>query len=215
MRLVAALGLALALALSACAGTSLGPRAVVAGHCGAPSPGGQKAFPDGTVRDWVTYGDILVLLTVTDEDEPAPRASRSPGRLELRTDRIVWRRPSLNPGVEVPETITGGWQRGFEVGQACLAVVTYADLGETGVPELIILRTLPVADSVVQAPPPEGDFKAVEVVGRSVEEVGRILDQAEVDPFAKPYLHLDPWQRRKRVMEDNPGPVASPAPGER
>lgn len=211
---LAVLGLILALALPACSGASLGPGATAPGHCGVPGLG-LKAFPDRTVRDWVTYGDFLVLLTVTDQDEPAPRASESPGRLELRRDRIVWRRPSLEPAVEVPATIAGGWQRGFQVGQACLAVLSFADLGGTGEPELIMLRTLPVVDGLVQAPPPEGDFEATEVVGRSVEEVGRILEGTEVDPFAKPYLHLDPWKRRKRVMADNPGPVASPAPGER
>ncbi|MFC7621784.1 hypothetical protein [Microlunatus sp. GCM10028923] len=210
----AALGLALALALSACAGASPGPRAAVAGHCGAPSMG-LKAFPDGTVEDWVTYGDFLVLLTVRSEDEPAPQASDVPGRMEWRTDRVVWSRPSRNPGIAMPETFTVGWERGFEVGQTCLAVVLYADLGETGEPELIILRTLPVVDSAVQAPPDDRSFEAVEVVGRSVDEVGRILAETEVDPFAKPYLHLDPWQRRKRVMLDNPGPPATPGPGER
>lgn len=213
-RLLATLGLTLALALSGCSSASLGPRATVVGRCGAPSLG-QKAFPDGTVQDWVTYGDFLALLTVTSVDEPAPRASLSPGLLELRTDQIVWRRPSLSPTVEAPGLVSGAWQRGFEAGQSCLAVLLYADLGETGHPELIMLQTLPVGDSVVQAPPPDGSFKAAEVVGRSVEEVGRILDGTEVDPFAEPYLQLDPWQRRKRVMEDNPGPVATPGPGER
>ncbi len=234
--IAAGAALLLSLAASACSVEPLGPHADVSGGQGSAS--GVKAFPDGAVADWVTYGDFLLLVKVTTEKRLPPQdveVKRGEGLIprlvQLRTEQVGWRRPTLADGVNAPGSVTvgnAGWifhgteerplgfrgQQPLEVGRSYAVVLSWADLGQTGEPEWLALRILPIVDSTVGAPPADTDFEAPEVVGLSIEDLGRTLTETEIDPVAKPYMRLDAWERRLRVMEANPGPPQVPGPGE-
>lgn len=226
--------LAVTATITACSTETYGPPVSVApvvAH-------GQVAFPDGAVNDWATYADYLLQVKATGERRLPPDqedVKRGEGvilrKVDLQAEKVLWQRPTLRSDIRAPETITigtGGWlfhdgekerplvfegQQPLEIGKTYVAVMTFTDLSGTG-PEWITTQILPVVGSTVQAPQAEG-FRAQEVVGQSVESLGRILNQAEIDPLAKPYMDLDPWDRRMRVLKDSDEPPQKPGPGEK
>ena len=232
---LAGAALVLSLAAVACSSDRFGAQVAVGAH---PDGIGLTAFPDATVEDWVTYGDFLLLVQVTseerlpaDEEEVKRGMGLIPRQVRLRTEQIVWRRPTLDDVVKAPGSMTmriGGWtvqgqeerpfvrrgQQPLEVGGSYVVVLQQSDLGETGVLEWGALRVLPIIGSTVRPPQPDSPFQAPQVVGLSIEDLGRTLAATEIDPVAKPYMHLEAWDRRQRVMADDPGPPQVPGPGE-
>lgn len=113
---------------------------------------GASALPSGSLRDWVTYGDYVVVWEATSERRlpPTPEEiEHNEGTITrlvtVNTSQILWRRPSAPKALSAPKSLevaNGGWvfhgndEKPFvvddrprlELGQRYLAVLTYADL---------------------------------------------------------------------------------------
>ncbi|NRQ33750.1 hypothetical protein HII36_18105 [Nonomuraea sp. NN258] len=107
---LAALG-AVAMAVTACAGTSSAREDLIIAH-------GSDRRPNQTASDWVTYADHVVAVTPTAATELDPgRAARERGeglilrRLELRVDNVLWSRPGVaQPAPRSFPWLAHGWQ---------------------------------------------------------------------------------------------------------
>ncbi|WP_405760534.1 hypothetical protein OG234_19750 [Streptomyces sp. NBC_01420] len=78
---------------------------------------GDQLLPSDTLTDWATYGDHLVVATVTDQRELAPTKEETeagegyiPRVITLRIDKVLWSRNEAPNAPSTFETEIDGWQ---------------------------------------------------------------------------------------------------------
>ncbi|WP_143202259.1 hypothetical protein [Streptomyces sp. CB01249] len=78
---------------------------------------GDQLLPSDTLTDWVTYGDHLVVATVTGQRELAPTPEETeagegyiPRVISLRIDNVLWSRNEAPNAPSTFETDIDGWQ---------------------------------------------------------------------------------------------------------
>ncbi|WP_405899258.1 hypothetical protein OG242_18665 [Streptomyces sp. NBC_00727] len=78
---------------------------------------GDQLLPSGTLTDWTTYGDHLVVVTVTGQRELAPTSEETeagegyiPRVISLRIDKVLWSRKDASNAPSAFETELDGWQ---------------------------------------------------------------------------------------------------------
>ncbi len=116
-------------------------------------------YPNTTARDWATYADHVVAVTVVDEQaDPVPADAESDAILDrtltLRVDRVLWSRAEPPPTQKVRSTLTWpalGWELKDGERGSPLAVEDAPRL-EVGEPYVMAIRWEPE-----QCPP--GDEK--------------------------------------------------------
>jgi hypothetical protein len=77
----------------------------------------DQLLPSDTLTDWVTYGDHLVVVTVTGQRELAPTSEETaagegyiPRVISLRVDKVLWSRKQAPNAPSSFETDLDGWQ---------------------------------------------------------------------------------------------------------
>lgn len=200
----------------------------------------SKALPDTTAQDWVTYGDHLVLVTVTEEFRPPPpeedvkRGEGIRGRsvmLELDSD-VLWSRPTLGKSTpDLPKTLktlagawvfhgdverrlVGGGDPWMQVGYQYLAIFIFGRDGSTGDEPAgwAMFRAVPLVNGVVTDVADRSPFHAA-IVGKKPKEVAKILSETDVDPAAAKYMSEDARDRFVHRQTDVEGSPPA-APGE-
>jgi hypothetical protein len=206
--------------------------ALIAGGCGSGSTNSAAAtqtldldasslYPQSTVEDLVSYGDVLVAATVTEiVVEEEPQLEEGEGYLRFRqinaaVDEILWRG---GPSVEVPESaswlhlpfvLSGGEEpREGRIGGApwlsegdeILAVLVRADgeWGPTNVEAVFLL------DDGVPVWPEEGigDVFFDDLRGLDVAGVVELFEQTTPDPVADRNRDLEPPARYQATRNE-------------
>ncbi|MGI9032057.1 MAG: hypothetical protein ACR2HP_19065 [Ilumatobacteraceae bacterium] len=190
--------------------------------------GGSARLPFETLTDWVSYGDAVILGTVTAETEIPPTAeaeTRGEGligrALTVTVDEIIWQHPTsegapaefsftgypweLRSGERIQTvSVEAGW---LEVGRQYLLAVTKYEPDGWG--PINPSTALPVADGVIQdVEGTESSFE-LELAGADTVTARSRIEEADPDPTAEQYRELDPdaqWQAV--VSERDPGPGA-------
>lgn len=198
---------------------------------------GEAIFPSESLTDWVSYAQQMSVVTVVDEAriEPPARVYEHDegyvGRMvTIRIDKTVWHADGVDPfpaGTEL--SYTGfGWHykdgeyipfaQQLDMGERYLMPIVrggshYPDV--KGYPLTADTR-LPLQGDRVD-PDLETNNPAVKLtIGKTVGEVGEMLEQTSPDPLALKYSYLDPVERVRAVFaeKNSSGETEAPTPAE-
>lgn len=203
-----------------------------------PAASVDKAFPDSTPQDWVTYGDHLVQLRVA-RPEPVPPGQPATtkdghsahGEVTIRVEETLWSRTGV-PADDAPATLAwraGNWSPprkqsepfAFDSratllpGHRYLALITLIGRGDSAgdwvALDLLWFDTGVVGDGQSRVPSDSAEpLMRDQIWGMTGQQVVAVLQKTPPDPLAQPYLGEDPATRYQHVARDShPGQTAS------
>lgn len=194
------------------------------------APGGSalETLPSAELTDWVNYGDAVVGLTVTAEEEIPPdqeQMERGEGyvarTVTVEVNEVLWEHPEAPSTPDTFDFMTIGWTmhdgqkldahneggERFEVGERYLVALNRRPDGIVApVGSQAVLR-IDGDERVVDAPdpdrePPEGVEPAeIELAGLTIDEVVAKVAGTERHPVAEANRDLDPEARAAEVQE--------------
>lgn len=177
------------------------------------------AFPEDTVRDWVTYADRVITVRIQSEGRREPteegvRLGRRSTHRKVTWTRqaVLWANPA-RPAEDAPSTLTtsgGSWSSQRDgahpeafggdpilfVGHTYLAVLTHSASGEARAREWITMAMLPFDDGRVGDGERyrgwQGQAELLDAVwGKTGDEVAALLRRTPIDPRARPFARED------------------------
>jgi hypothetical protein len=186
-----------------------------------------EIFPAGSLEDWKSYADHVVIFSVQSEralprrdDDVAAGEGRQGRQVDLHIEEVIWsaeRAPRLPADLAM---LTTGWvyrdgkrlemryrdAPRLKVGQRYLSPMTRLELGPT--PEwgpLSLGSQLGIEGSVIAEDDAIGSPGAVreQFAGRSLNVLVDAFKLQEPDPVAMRFKDLRPVERVKAVLREN------------
>lgn len=157
------------------------------------TPGADGIFPGERLSDWKSYADHVALVRIVSD------RYESPNRIvTLDVLDAYFGGPNAPP---LPDQVDVATPSYLLVDQTYVTPLIYFDPDQAWITQSCE-APLPFVDGRVEAPERKSDgYKPLREVlaGTPVEEFGRLMRKARVDPRVRPYLDLRPEQRSRRV----------------
>lgn len=192
---------------------------------------GADIFPSRALTDWVSYAQQMSVVTVVDEAriEPPARVYETNegyvGRtVTIRIDKTAWRAEETETFPDGTELTYTGWGWFYKNGEYTSSAAQL-EVGERYLMPIVKGREtyhplttdtrLPLHGDRVDPDIESNNPAVMQVVGKTVAEVGAMLEQTPADPIALKYWHLDPVERVRAVIAETHAPedIEEPIPG--
>ncbi|MCU1453477.1 MAG: hypothetical protein JWN46_1623 [Acidimicrobiales bacterium] len=176
----------------------------------------QVALSAAHLQDWVTYADLVAVISVRSQEDIAPEpddARRGEGIIGRRiTVRVqpLWHRPGApSPPVDLAFPTNGWFFSGPHRQPLVFEDGRWLEVGQRYVVPLVRFRegwgalvdgAVPVvAGRALVEGASEANPLVPRLEGDALSRVAAILDRTPPDPRAAPFRHLDPITRYRRV----------------
>lgn len=208
---------------------------LVAGGCSTSSPpasedtapvvfvSGDARLPYDTFRDWVSYADAVVVMTVEQvevgdltEQEISEGSGLKERRISATVDDTIWRHPAANQPpatlefVGLPFVLRGEALRESRMGLAPWMnegerfVVPITETIDEGWIPLNVEAAVPLTTTDVLEPSEDIGGITSDLMGLSTAELADILNATASDPVAEKNRNLDPDARYRAVVAAKP-----------